>query len=144
MPHSRCCSLHTLRVSVSRNQVSHPHRMTSHPVEYLRLRGSLGMPNFCVRWAYRTSQLRVYVKKMMGKASQRLLYAVPYCHRSSRTCRARHARSTPSPSELSTAPSAWSVDWRLFAPVVIRSSTRLRTLTSPFTQRCGANARRRA
>ena len=120
MPYSHCRSLHTLCVSVSRNQVSHPH-----PVECLQLRGSLGMPNFCVRWVYQTSQLRVYMKKMLGKSSQQLLCAVPYCHHSSRTCRARHARSAPSPSELSTAPSEWSVDWRRIAPVVIRFSTRL-------------------
>ena len=58
------------------------------------------------------------MKKMLGKGCQQLLCAVPYCHHSSRTCRARHARSAPSLSELSPAPSEWSVDWRRIAPVV--------------------------
>ena len=120
MLYSHSSSLHALCVSVSRNPVSHPHH-----VECLQLRGSLDMLNFCVRWVFPTSQLRVFVKKLLGKASQWWLYAVPYCHRSSRTCRARHARSAPSPSELSTAPSEWSVDWRRSAPVVIRFWTRL-------------------
>ena len=68
----------------------------------------------------RASWLRI--RKILMEIFQQYLYAVPCCHHLLRTCHARCVRSIHSPSELSTAPSAWCVASRLSAPVVTRSS----------------------